>query len=110
MSRSTIGRATMNTGAGNDEAVATNLKLHQASRFNLGGGEDLAWVGTDTSVIDSDNLTLAGGGGNDLYHRHFAEEAVFQAFEGEGVEIDTLSYVVDFNNQVIDAQLDLSIT
>ncbi|MEM8677739.1 MAG: hypothetical protein AAGF97_00160 [Planctomycetota bacterium] len=102
-------RATMNTGSGHDELFVRNTEFLQPSRFNLASGEDLAWIGTDTGLIPATNLHVNGGRGNDVYERHFAAEAVVSNFEGEGVVVDHVSMVVDFNNQIIEADLELSI-
>ena len=74
-------------------------------------GEGKTWHGwgRDTSTIPINNLFLSGGSGNDVYGRHFANESVLSDFEGEGVDIVDVTILVDFNNQVIDANLDLSV-
>ena len=46
VSTSTMVRAVVQTGSGNDEAFLRNLEFHQPSRVRLGGGEDLAWLGS----------------------------------------------------------------
>ena len=108
--KSTFVQSTVNTGSGNDEFYLRDVTLHQPSDFKLGAGEDLAWFGFTPNEESNLHLLLDGGRGNDVYGHYLALDDPISNFEAEGISIDDFAVNVDFNNNTIEAELNLSIS